>query len=320
MTLARPIIRRQVKESTSDPMILSNLINERVQTDKYCLDPSSIFFMTWLAQKIKLPHIDIKEEERLVKFRHRNDQTPELLSRLQSAITKCRPEHRNWMEKRKSRPDVSCSINYDALTNQDMLDLCLMPDDHILDSYGEKPIDGPAFLDVRDGQLFGACVRNISTDLKYAGEAKYTFTNHGWFLWNVDRCNKNDQTFIVEGVFDAIAMGINGIQAIAVGSCAPTPYQLSFIASRYKNVAVCFDNDIHGKFGAYVTSKLLKCDIYIPKLKDVATYVENDLDIELKSIKQNDLYEQMEADAKSYNMAVANGELVRPLPYNVSQG
>ena len=183
--------------------------------------------------------------------------------------------------------------------------------------HGERLVEGPVFLDMRDGQLVGVCVRNASTDLEFVNDAKYTFSNYGWFLYGYDIYDGRQEVLLVEGVFDAIALRRLGYPAIAFGSAMPHPFQLACVLWKYRKLRVCFDNDFHGHLGAYVTSKLLNVPIVMTELKDPSCYVETRTPIRFRSVERDALREMLLVEIADYNRAIDDGvRLIRPLPYN----
>jgi hypothetical protein len=192
-----------------------------------------------------------------------------------------------------------------------MLDLRIYPDDVILDNFNSDPIVGPTFLDVRNGQLVGACIRNITKDLDYAAAEKYTISNYGWFLEGFDLYDPGDEVFVVEGVFDALSMRRSGYPAIAVASSYPTAFQIACLQEKFKNLKLCFDNDFWGHVGAHVISEVISIDTYFPRLKDPGSYGMGKVEIEHWS--PNKLYNIVKREIKEYNISERRS---RPLPYN----
>lgn len=175
-----------------------------------------------------------------------------------------------WLNSRKISPlpDISATDMFN-FSDDILMSLRIIPDDHILEDFGPCKIDGIVFKDTRGGQLFGICVRNCSTDLNFVSKAKYSFTDHEYFLYGVDDISDpEDEVYIVEGVFDAIAMRLIGKQAIAIGSSHASSRQLAFIIENYPNTVICFDNDIYGMAGAAEANIVLGSKIMIPVLKD----------------------------------------------------
>lgn len=297
-------------------MILSNQINYRVCSRHYRYDPKLIILMEFMIEQAKIPDIDLPIVEMRVRERQRNQQTTKLLRRLESALIPCK--HREWLERRNihDHSDIY-SIDISKLSKQDLLDLYIFPDDHILELHRPRIIEGPVFLDRRDGELAGICIRNVSSDLEFVKDAKYTFSNFGWFLFGYDLYESNDDVFLTEGVFDALALRHHGYKAISVGSCMPHPFQLACLLYKYKNLSVCFDNDVHGYIGAYLVSELLRAPVYLPKLKDLAEHHETGGPLVLTEVTRSQLFSKMSIGISRYNEFVKDGgRLERPLPYN----
>jgi len=297
-------------------MILSNLVNERVHIDDYTCDPMVALFIEFLRSKLQLPYVAEREKYLLAAVHTRRQQTPSLMRRLRDALITC--QHREWLANRNVRSTSGIySIDYHRLSKQDLLDLHILPDDHILEVHGERVVDGPVFLDVRNGNLLGLCVRNVSDDLAFVCDAKYTFSNYGWFLYGYDLYGSGDEVYLTEGVFDALALRHYGYNAIALGTCHPQVMQLSVLKSKFDNLVICFDNDFHGRFGAYYTSCLIGAPVVFPSAKDVATHFEMGERPKLTRRPREELREAIYAEAAEYNRRLASGWIPeRPLPYN----
>jgi Toprim-like len=296
--------------------ILSNKINSDVYLFPYNLDVDLVIAIDDCRLCPELPEALQICEYKMVRERRRRPQTCELLQRLEDAIRPCR--HEDWLRAR-GVVDMSdiYSIDYDALSTDDLLDLYLYPDDHILDSHGMRYVDGPVFLDRRDSLLAGVCVRNVSTDLKYVSDAKYTFSNYGWYLYGCDDCQPDDNVFLVEGVFDAIALRRHGYAAVAFGSCDPQPMQLACLVRRFHQFTICCDNDIHGHFAAYMISKIINAPICFTELKDPGCYLEHNSTPKLNYLTQLELRDMLVQEITERNVIIAAGtKFARPLPYN----
>lgn len=296
--------------------ILSNSFNETVDLSNYEFDPALCVVMEYGLGAIDLPVVDCPSNQVAVRPYRRRPQSPDLMGRLVNALRPC--QHVDWLARRGVRDTVDIySIDHDQLSVQDLLDLYIFPEDHIIARHGFELVDGPVFLDVRNGKLVGVCVRNVSTNLAYAADAKYTFSNFGWFLYGYDLYGRSDEIMVVEGVFDALAMRSFGRPAIAVGSCNPHVFQLACLRRKFDNLTICFDNDFWGHYGAYVASTLLRAPVCMPRLKDVSCHLETGADLDLRSVSQSDLRDLVVAEIYDYNLIHAAGQsLSRPLPYN----
>jgi DNA primase len=123
--------------------------------------------------------------------------------------------------------------------------------------------------------------------------------------------------FLTEGVFDALALRHYGYNAIALGSCHPQNVQLSVLRSKYKRLTICFDNDFHGKCGAYYTSCLLNAPVAFPRYKDAAESFERSEDLILRTMPAKALRDAVFSEAAEYNRKIDDGWIPeRPLPYN----
>lgn len=152
---------------------------ELVDDKPYDFDIRVVLKIFGLMSRVNL---NIKDEATRVKHKVlvRNKQTQPLLRKLDSALVPC--AYGEWLNKRGITAEHAYSLNYEILSLQDMLDLYIIPGDHIVDEFGMKPIEGPVFDDRRNGKLFGVCIRNITTDLNYASAEKFTISNFGWYL------------------------------------------------------------------------------------------------------------------------------------------
>jgi hypothetical protein len=284
--------------------IVSNILNHNICKDHYTFDIDNIIRLSYL---LDLYRFDINYNK--VAFyitRQRNTQTKELLTRLENALINC--EYYEWLSKRGIY-DNMLSIDYNILSYQDKLDLYLYPEDYILDVFGDIIINGPAFVDYRNGELAGVCVRNITTDLALASTVKYTISNYGWFLYGYDLYSENDEIFIVEGVFDAIAMRKNGYNAIAIASVMPSAFQLGCLQYKFKNLNLCLDNDFWGRINSYIVSKATGIQSYLTLKKDPGEYINDTITLNKFDYTYDDLIDQI----KEYEQLELK---IRPLPYN----
>jgi hypothetical protein len=281
---------------------------ELVDDTPYDFDIKVVLKTFGLMSKVNL---NIKEEA--IRTEHkvlvRNKQTQPLLRKLDSALIPC--THREWLNKRGIEVERAYSLDYEILNLQDMLDLYIIPGDHIVDRFGIKPIEGPVFDDRRNGKLFGVCIRNIATDLNYASAEKFTISNFGWYLNGYDLSGPNDEVYIVEGVFDAIAMRKSGFNAIAIASACPTPFQLACIMYKFNNIKLCLDNDLFGAIGAFMTHEATGFPIYQTELKDPGSY--HDSNVKLVEIQADELKYRLDHEIAEYNMS---DRKPRPMSYN----
>ncbi len=243
----------------------------------------------------------------------RGPQNRDLLNRLEESLVPATAEHATWLKNRGIDHQAHSLI---GLRDFEQLDLFIIPADHVIAKHGFRPVDGPAFPDRRNGVLTGVCVRNTSSDVEFVADAKFTFSNYGWFIWGMDDCDPSREVVMCEGVFDAMAMRKCGHQAIAFGSAYPTPQQLAMVRHKFEHLAVCFDNDFWGWYGAYVTNKCLNCRILMPTGKDPAQQVFELNDSHFVIVVPNEIKAKLKKEIPSYNEMAASGWLRRPLPYN----
>lgn len=299
---------------------LCNSINELIFrpeiTSRYSFNPVKAgLFSILIGIHNKLPD---STETKLVTIRKRNYQSEELLASLSAAITTPSPEHYAWLQDVRHLTDEEikkhfCTIKYDCLKEQEKLDLNIIPDDHIIDIHGMKHVEGPATGDWRNGKLAGMCIRNISSNLAFVSDAKYTFTNYPWFIWGFDDYSSTDTITITEGIFDAIALRRLGYKAIALGSAAPSPWQLACLIEKYKNFEVCFDNDLWGYAGAYIINQCLRCPIIIiENAKDPGQLLDSNNYYSIRSIQKSDIIDLIDQSISKLQPT----KPTRSLPYN----
>lgn len=256
--------------------------------------------------------VSSESKQVLIKEYPRNKQNQESLNRIKGHFVKCK--HGDWLSRRGINPDFAFSIDYENAITQDLLDYYVIPSDHIIEEFGLKVIDGPVFPDIRNGRLVGFCIRNVSNDLDYASAEKYTISNYGWFIYGYDWYKSDDEVYIVEGVFDAIKMVHNGYNAVALANAAPTPYQLSCLKRKFKNLRSCLDNDFWGDIGSYATYASTGIPIFKTVRKDPGSYIDDN--IELFEVNPDDLLKKIVLEIPKYNDLVERDELKRDLPYN----
>lgn len=294
--------------------MLSNVLCDTVDLSLYDFDFDRCLDIAIAADSIEFDINKIKDKF-FTQYTVRNDQTGELLEQLSAALIPCNETHSSWLSKRGIKSSGVYSINYQMLSEQDKLDLYLYPCDHILDSCGRRVIDGPCFCDFRNNKLVGVCIRNISTDLDWVAEAKFTISNYGHFLYGYDDYNSDDVVYVVEGVFDAIIMRKFGYNAIALASAFPSAFQLACLAYKFKNIRLCLDNDFHGWCGSYMVSLTIGWPIFSTELKDAGCYA-NSNGLSLHEISRDILAGMVKTGTIEYNKMVACDGLVRKLPYN----
>lgn len=206
-----------------------------------------------------------------------------------------------WLNRRNVYIDAR-EVDYSLLTRQDMLDLFIIPGDHVIkalwyntqwlidDKCDELKVCGPVFPDYRFGRLVGFCIRNITSDKRFEAQAKYTFSCQDAFLYGFDLYEPDDTIVITEGVFDAIALRSIGYKAIAIGSAYPTVLQLGCLAAKYSKFSCCFDDDFYGWIGAYVVANCFKIDeVMLPSHKDAAESILEKADTSFINISKHDL-------------------------------
>ena len=215
-------------------MLLSNTKALPLQFTEYQLDPKYAVRTCLQLDNIKL-FADMKSSSRSVLVTHeRSPASSDLLKKvfgLLKPIVSC-----DWLVKRGiSNFNGIYSLDYECFSRQELLDLNIIPGDHIIEKFGEKPVEGLIFPDFRDGELFGICVRNCSTDLPFVAAAKYTFSNFDHFLYGLD---DHETVAICEGVFDKLALDSIGVLSVALGSAYPSFWQLACIENCSKNVEI----------------------------------------------------------------------------------
>lgn len=306
--LVFPVVRCAVDDCIYF-MIISNLISDTVDIRLYDFDYQQALGIASAMDGVDLG-ISSQFSPVSCRYHRRFSQTPELLAKLELSLVPC--VHGEWLLRRGVSPSEAFSLSYDFLSLQDLLDLYVIPSDHILASFGFRPIEGPVFVDRRNGVLVGICIRNVTTDLEYAASEKFTISNYGWFLFGFDLYGPEDEVFIVEGVFDAIMMRKNGFNAIALASAYPSGIQLACLLRKFKHLRLCLDNDFWGCVGAYIVGKCLGIPIFQTALKDAGCYIDEPIVLSEVSLPQ--LLDRLNVEVPLYN---SMSDFTRPLPYNV---
>jgi hypothetical protein len=261
--------------------------NDLIHPDDYLLDATLLEKIIKANDHIKLnkPQIEI-----LAKVRTRSNQTRESLNRIQTALIQC--QHTEWLQQIRKINNTSNihSIDFAKLKITDLYDYYICPEDVYLDRHGERPVIGPVFPDYRNGKLAGICIRNLSAEKEYVSDVKYTFSNFGWYIYGYDNYHPEDQVYITEGVFDAIALRAYGHNAIAIGCSNPSPMQLAMLLHKFKNLKICFDNDLAGYVGSLKCSLMLNIPIHTTiGYKDIAQCWEAEAKLELAELSTKDL-------------------------------
>jgi len=296
-----------------------NISNSISDADLSFYDFDHLFALN-LAIEIDSENLDINTQHDIVECKEypRRKQTKELLLKLEASLLPC--SHDKWLQNRGVHPKYAFSLDYEILSLQDLLDLYVIPNDFIIERHGLYPIEGPVFPDWRDGQLVGICIRNVTKDLDFAADEKFTVSNHGWYLFGFDDYASNDPVYLVEGVFDAIAMRENGLNAIGLASAYPTAMQLACLSNKYNNLRLCLDNDFWGHVGSYIIAKHTGFPAYFTEAKDPGSYSGSQFDI--TKLDLSDLEQLVREETSDYNMSAPTSDrnighkFRRPLPYN----
>lgn len=111
-------------------------------------------------------------------------------------------------------------------------------------------------------------------DKKQSKFVKYAFTTPRKVCFGLDHASED--IFIVEGVFDAIAMDECGMGSIGLGDSQPSPWQLAVCLD--KNINLCLDNDYAGCIGMLKAANFLaklnkEFKIYLLDGKDPAEHL-----------------------------------------------
>lgn len=111
------------------------------------------------------------------------------------------------------------------------------------DLVSTNEIEGISIPCYFEGNFYGFATRILNEKA-----VKYTFSVPHRLCFGVD-LTKKDEVYIVEGVFDSIAMHYLGYNALGMGDSQPNYFKM-LIASRFKKVNLLFDNDYAGFVGA----------------------------------------------------------------------
>ena len=229
----------------------------------------------------------------------RNLPTRELLDRTQQLL---QPTESEWIQSRGIEGDFPNTDCLGSLTEQEALDLYVIPHDHVVARFGMRRVEGIIFPDIRDDKLMGICIRNTNADKEWAAHAKFTFSNYGLYIYGLDKIDTNEPVFLCEGVFDVLAFRKLGIQAIAFGSSSPSEYQITYVRQHIRYPMICMDNDFYGRCGAYALAKCLGLDKVIFSIhKDPAEEVFDTGDNKFSRIIIGDLEEMIVEGTPSHN-------------------
>lgn len=248
--------------------VVSNILYSFPDADLYDLDPFDV-----IRFSCQLSKIDAFASVEPVcytgsTFTYRGPQSAGLLQSFKSLPPVSR--HLGWLEGRGVQSVTGIYDDDFELSLQEALDLHIIPADHIIERHGFRPVSGPVFLDTRGGRVAGICVRNVANDKLFAADAKFTFSNFGFFLWGYDDYNSEDEVTICEGVFDAIALRSAGYKAIAIGGATPTVFQLACLKWKFGKFLHCFDDDLYGWCGALAAATCLGGTVLMCSGKDPA--------------------------------------------------
>jgi len=119
----------------------------------------------------------------------------------------------------------------------------------------------------RNGKLINSNNRRISN----IGKLKYTLACPEFDVWGLDEFNVNDEIWLTEGIFDKMALDINGKKAISVASATWSTIQLyRIIKKKPKRINIFSDYDYTGLRSSKLLQKIIRffnieCGIYISK-------------------------------------------------------
>lgn len=276
------------------------------------LNPIDVIAFSCILNKIEI-FDKIEENSIQIKSKyHRNPQTPELLNQISKALTPLTEPQAKWLQKRSIHDHSNIyGIDLELLTHQDLLDLFIIPLDHVIEHHGLKAVEGLVFPDIRDGVLHGICIRNLSGDLPFVAAAKYTFSNFNYYLYNYDSIDKDDTIAICEGVFDVKALESIHKKVVSLGAAYPTSWQLACIKHKTSNVEVYMDNDFQGWCGAYAIAKCFnKAYVFLPEHKDPAEEILESKNNKFNKVSLEKLESKILLEIPLYN------ERMRDLKYD----
>lgn len=153
-----------------------------------------------------------------------------------------------------STAELVASLDPDTVTN-----LSLRVPDKLKQFVTTTEIKGvsfPYYFDNNHKHFFcGFATRIINEPL-----VKYAFTVPNRLCFGLDRTK--DEVYVVEGVFDAIAMIMQGYNALGMGDSQPNFFKM-FYTSKFPKINLLFDNDYAGWLGA------LKAHVVLTDMFDV---------------------------------------------------
>jgi len=178
----------------------------------------------------------------------------------------------------------STSILTSLLPNDAVENLSLCIPRRFDDYIDDRSSDGISVPYYFRGIFCGFLTRFIGSKSSFV---KYAFTCPSRVLFGVDW--NVDEVFVVEGLFDAIAMSEFGYNATALCDSQPCYFKLYWI-SKFEKINLLFDNDYAGYLGA------LKSYIALINLFDI-----DDSRINILLLKGKDPSELCEWDQISFN-------------------
>lgn len=191
--------------------------------------------------------------------------TQEILNRAEVANNGNIDTVKPYLESRGISPEMAakykmCSTSTLAanLTTDEIENLSLILPTKFAKTVKSRQIEGVSIPYYFDGRFYGYATRIINENAEHA---KYTFTCPNRLCFGTDLA-KTGEVFVVEGVFDAIALLEREMNPLGMGDSQPNYYKM-WIASHFQKINLLFDGDYAGCLGA------TKAYIILNKLFDV---------------------------------------------------
>lgn len=191
--------------------------------------------------------------------------TQEMLNRAETANNGNIDDVKPYLESRGISPEIAAKYKMCSttaltanLTTDEIENLSLILPTKFAKTVKSRTIEGISIPCYFDSKFYGYATRIIGENAEHA---KYAFTCPNRLCFGTD-FSKREEIFIVEGVFDAIALLERGMNPLGMGDSQPNYYKM-WIASHFQKINLLFDGDYAGCLGA------MKAYIMLNKLFEV---------------------------------------------------
>lgn len=190
----------------------------------------------------------------------------------------------------------------ELLDESDIINLSLEISEKFKSIIKNRSISGLSFPYWYNGKFMGFCTRIVDNDL-----CKYSISIPHRFCWGLE--SGGDEVYIVEGIFDAIAIRRLGYNVMAMADSQPNFYKLR-IANDFNHVFIMLDGDYSGLLGAvkayYLLTKMFDRDprsisiLWLENHKDPSEAL-SDGDFAVSKITYSQAIDILEALGKDIN-------------------